>query len=184
MSREKGGRGLCSIEGEYKVTKIKAAVKLYGNGDPALAMVCEFEERAEELGHSSLVKEAARYAEKMGLQMQLEYPNPTCIKHNSGEVIIAEKLKAELRRCLEQKTWEAVQEAAWTELAGGTNLREKWRREPQLRGLLLVAKRLEKMPNTYSGGDVWDLRTVITYEAVCLPKNAHGYDGWCDVQAV
>ena len=112
MSREKGGRGLCSIEGEYKVTKIKAAVKLYGNGDPALAMVCEFEERAEELGHSSLVKEAARYAEKMGLQMQLEYPNPTCIKHNSGEVIIAEKLKAELRRCLEQKTWEAVQEAA------------------------------------------------------------------------
>ena len=44
--------------------------------------------------------------------MQLEYPNPTCIKHGSGEVIIAEKLKAELRRCLEQKTWEAVDEAA------------------------------------------------------------------------
>ena len=44
--------------------------------------------------------------------MQLEYPNPTCIKRGSGEVIIAEKLKAELRRCLEQKTWEAVDEAA------------------------------------------------------------------------
>ena len=46
--------GLCSIEEEFKVTKIKAAVKLYGNGDPAMAMVREFEERAEELGHSSL----------------------------------------------------------------------------------------------------------------------------------
>ena len=54
MSRKKGGRGLCSIEEEFKVTKIKAAVKLYGNGDPAMAMVREFEERAEKLGHSSL----------------------------------------------------------------------------------------------------------------------------------
>ena len=75
--REKGGRGLRSIEEEYEVTKIKAAVKLYRNGDPAMAMVREFEERAEELGHSSLVKEAARYAEEMGLQWQREYPNPT-----------------------------------------------------------------------------------------------------------
>ena len=36
------------------MTEIKAAVKLYGNGDPAMAMVREFEERVEELGHSSL----------------------------------------------------------------------------------------------------------------------------------
>ena len=39
MPREKGGRGLRSIEEEYKVTKIKAAVKLYRNGDLAMAMV-------------------------------------------------------------------------------------------------------------------------------------------------
>ena len=113
MPREKGGRGLRSIEEEYKVTKIKAAMKLYGNGDPVMAMVREFEERAEELGHSSLVKEAAKYAEEMGLQLQLEYPNPTCIKHDCGEVIRVEKLKAELRRYLEQKTWEAVHEQNW-----------------------------------------------------------------------
>ena len=43
-------------------------------------MAREFEERAEKLGHSSLVKEVARDAEEMGLQLQLEYPNPTCIK--------------------------------------------------------------------------------------------------------
>ena len=42
--------------------------------------------------------------------MQLEYPNPTCIKHDSGEVITGEKLKEELRRCLQQKTLEAVHE--------------------------------------------------------------------------
>ena len=50
------------------MTKTKAAVKLYGNGDSAMVMVREFEERAEELGHSSLVKEAAKCAEKMGNQ--------------------------------------------------------------------------------------------------------------------
>ena len=111
--REKGGRGLRSIEEEYKVTKIKAAVKLRRNGDPALAMVREFEEGAEELGHNSLVKEAAKYAEEMGIQLQLEYPNPTCIKRDCVEVITAEKLKAELRRCLEHKTWEEVHEQNW-----------------------------------------------------------------------
>ena len=67
------------------MTKMKAAVKLYRNCDPAMVMVREFEERAEELGHSSLVKEAARYAEEMGLQLQLEYPNSICIKHDSDD---------------------------------------------------------------------------------------------------
>ena len=45
--------------------------------------------------------------------MQLEYPNLTCVKHDSGEVITAEKLRAKLRRCLKQKTWEAVHEQNW-----------------------------------------------------------------------
>ena len=44
-----------------------------------MAMVREFEERVEELGHGSLVKEAARYAKEMGLQLELEYPNLTFI---------------------------------------------------------------------------------------------------------
>ena len=79
MSREKGGRGLCSIEEEYKVMKIKAAVS-YRNGDPAMAMVREFEERVEELDHSSLVKEAARYAEEMGLPVGAGLPKPNLHK--------------------------------------------------------------------------------------------------------
>ena len=57
-----------------------------------MAMVREFEERVEELGHGSLVKEAARYAKEMGLQLELEYPNLTFIKHDSGEVTTVEKL--------------------------------------------------------------------------------------------
>ena len=83
--------------------KIKAVEKLYRNGDPAVVMVCESEKRAE----SCLL---AKYAEEMGLQLQLEYPNPTCIKHDGGKVITAEKLNAELRRCLEQRSLDVVPE--------------------------------------------------------------------------
>ena len=61
-----------------------------------MAMVREFEERVEELGHGSLVKEAARYVKEMGLQLELEYANLTFIKHDSGEVTTAEKLMVEM----------------------------------------------------------------------------------------
>ena len=44
-SRDKGGRGLRSIETEDKETKVKAAVDLYQNGDLAMKMVRDFEER-------------------------------------------------------------------------------------------------------------------------------------------
>ena len=39
-------------------------MKLYRNGEPAMAMVRESEEGVEELGHNSLVKEEARYPEE------------------------------------------------------------------------------------------------------------------------
>ena len=76
-------------------------------------MVCEFEKRAENLGHSSLVKEKAKYVEEMGLHLQLEYQKPTRIMHDNGKVKNAEKLKAELRGCLEQRSWDAVHEQNW-----------------------------------------------------------------------
>ena len=41
LPRDKGGRGLSFVETEYKETKVKAAVKLYQNRDPAVKMVRE-----------------------------------------------------------------------------------------------------------------------------------------------
>ena len=69
LPREKGGSGLRAVETEYKVTKVKAAVKLYENKDPAIGMMREFEERAESLGHRSLVKDAAKFAEDLGINL-------------------------------------------------------------------------------------------------------------------
>ena len=61
-----------------------------------MAIVREFEERVEELDHGSLVKEAARYAEEMCLQLELDYPNLTFLKHESGKVTTAEKPMVEM----------------------------------------------------------------------------------------
>ena len=39
---------------------IRSAVRLYCNEDPAIQMECDYEERAEEMGPRSVVKEAFR----------------------------------------------------------------------------------------------------------------------------
>ena len=62
------------MEMEYKATKIKGAVRLYCHGDRAIQMVRECEERAEEMGRRSMVKEAFRFAEELGVALNLEHP--------------------------------------------------------------------------------------------------------------
>ena len=64
LPRVAGGRGMKSIEHEYKVIKIKAAIKLYMNPDPMMRSARVFEERAAERGCASLVKDAHRYEEE------------------------------------------------------------------------------------------------------------------------
>ena len=62
-----------------------------------MKMVRDFEKRAESVGHCSLTKEAAKYAEEFGLQLKLQYPDPACVTEE-GEVIPGEKLKSHLRK--------------------------------------------------------------------------------------
>ena len=84
LSRDKGGRGLRSIETEDKETKVKAAVNLYQNIDSAMKMVRDFEERAESVGHQALTTVAAVYAKEYGLQLQLEYLIQSSLCHRGG----------------------------------------------------------------------------------------------------
>ena len=62
------------METEYKVTKVKAALRLYENKDQVMEMVRELEERAESLGHRLLVKDAAKFAE----DLHFKHPDPVC----------------------------------------------------------------------------------------------------------
>ncbi|PFX15560.1 hypothetical protein AWC38_SpisGene20212 [Stylophora pistillata] len=126
-SRNKGGRGLRSIKTEYKETRVKAAVNLYQNRDPAMKMVRDFEERAESVGHQALTKEAAAHAKEYGLQLQLEYPDLVCVI-KEGEMIPGKRVKNLLKRHRESRIREEVREQRWhrklvTERGRGEELR-------------------------------------------------------------
>ena len=75
LPRDKGGRGLKSVEQYYKLIKIKAAKKLYENPDPMMRSVRIFEGKACEKGFSSLVKDAYLFAEEMGTSLNLATPD-------------------------------------------------------------------------------------------------------------
>ena len=91
MSSKLGGRGLKSVENEYKSTKIKAAVKLYCNAAPTMKAVRSFEELAVEYGSHSIIKDAKKYVEELDLQLWLNFPNPAAVA--DGKEIEAEKVK-------------------------------------------------------------------------------------------
>ena len=96
-----GGQCLKSIESEYKITKIKAATRLYANTDPNMELVRQFEEKAERTGRISLVKDAQKYSEELGMKLELRYPDPL------GTTAESEKIEGRSRRC------EDVREQRW-----------------------------------------------------------------------
>ena len=71
LPRKMGGRGLKSVETQYKMTKVKTAIKLYTNRDSTMELVRQFHEKCERNGRRSIVKDAKKYAEEMGLELSL-----------------------------------------------------------------------------------------------------------------
>ena len=77
LLRDKGGRGLKSVEQENKLIKFEAVIKLYENPNPRMRSVRMFEERAcGWKGFSLLVKDAHKFGEKLGTTLNLATPDP------------------------------------------------------------------------------------------------------------
>ena len=111
MSRKLGGRGLKSVENEYKNTKIKAAVKLYCNADPTMAAVRSFEELAVQNGRHSIIKDAKKYAEELDLQLWLNFPNLVAVA--DGKEVEAKKVKQAIYKAPQQEIQSTVSEERW-----------------------------------------------------------------------
>ena len=123
LVREKGGRGWRSVEREYKLTKIKAAIKLCQNMDPSMRAVQQFEERAVEKGHTSLMKEAHKFAEELGMSLSLEYHQPSCWSVSDPETEIqGPKVKEHLKNADMETLKEKIKEEKWH----GRFLRARW----------------------------------------------------------
>ena len=71
ISRNKGGRGLKSLEESYKSMKIKLAVKLMDDADHRLSIVRDFHEIHSSTNSYSIIKDAIRYSAESGVNMDL-----------------------------------------------------------------------------------------------------------------
>ena len=58
------------MEHEYKNIKIKAAINLFQNLDPAFSAVRMFVEKSMKTGRHSIIKDARKYAEEFGIQLR------------------------------------------------------------------------------------------------------------------
>ena len=143
LPRALGGRGMRSVEEEYKMTKFKSAIKLYGNEDPTMRLVRAFEENAIHQGHQSLVKEAREFAEKLGFTLDLSFPHPKCPDNTGGADVPRDKIKRHLKKAAMEQRRTEVKEKKWQ----GKLLAARWE-EDQLnqRGTFAGLKNWDTAP--------------------------------------
>ena len=121
LPRKVGRRGLKSVENEYKLTKIKTAVNLYQNQDPRMKVVREFEERATETGHHSLIKDAVKYAKELDLDLKLSELNPTC-RTADGNEVSGKQIGVWAKRAQQQQLRQEITKGKWQ----GKLLKIRW----------------------------------------------------------
>ena len=124
LPREEGGRGLRSVETEYKITKVKAAVKLYNNDDPMMETVRNFEELAVGKGHSSLLTDAKRVTEEYDITINLVYPEPGGITRE-GDRIKYDKIGEVMKKAEIERLEKEVKDEKWQ----GKLTKQRWEDE-------------------------------------------------------
>ena len=112
LPRKMGGRGLKSVETQYKMTKVKTAVKLYTNQDSTMELVRQFDEKCERNGRRSIVKDAKKYAEEMGLELSLS-PGAVVTTTDSNEDISSEKVGKVMQNSMNAKRIDTIKDQKW-----------------------------------------------------------------------
>ena len=112
LPRRVGGRGLKLIEAEYKLTKVKAAVRLYNNLDPTMELVRQFEQKARRTGRHSLIGDAQTIAEELGMKLELRCPDPSGTTEQV-EVIEGRKIGVWVKKAVQSKRFEDTKEKKW-----------------------------------------------------------------------
>ena len=167
MSRKLGGRGLKSVENEYKNTKIKSAVKLYCNADVTMAAVRSFEELTVQNGRHSIMKDAKKYAaEELDLQLWLKFPNPVAVA--DGKEVEAKKVQQAIFKARQQEIQSTVSKKRWQ----GKLIKNRWdEKEVKMDEFFCVASFMEECPNAYHRLRTRALPTTVTYQGLLQEKN-------------
>ena len=113
LPRALGGHGMRSVEEDYKMTKMKSAIKLYSNEDSSMSLVRAFEENAAHQGHQSLVKEAKTFAEELRITLDMSFPHPKCRENTDGGDVPRDKTKRHFKRVALERRKTEVKEKRW-----------------------------------------------------------------------
>ena len=76
-----------------------------------MGLVRTFEEQAVDKGHWSLVEEAGKFAEELGVSLNLSYPNPKL--YEEGKEVPKEKIKDKLKQRLRGQYTEKIRRERW-----------------------------------------------------------------------
>ena len=94
------------------ISFLKAAVHLYANTDPTMGLVREFEEKTARTVQRSLVKDEERYAEEIGMKLDLQLPES--IGHTKeDEVVGKQKIGEWTKKGVQSKRNEEIEEEKW-----------------------------------------------------------------------
>ena len=107
-----GGKGLKSVETQYEMTKVETAIKLYTNRESTTKLVRQFDEKCERNGRRSIVKDAKKYAEEMGLELSLS-PGAGVTTTESNEDISSDKVGKVMQYSVNAKRMDAIKEQKW-----------------------------------------------------------------------
>ena len=112
LPRNKGGRGLRSLETAYKSTKIKLAMKMIEDKDPRMVMVKTFHSNRLETSSFSIFKDARKYSQEMGLRIDFDADAVTVVDYTNNERI-SSKLSQVIKSKVVIKAKEEILNSTW-----------------------------------------------------------------------
>ena len=119
LSRRKGGRGLRSVENDYKDVKVKAAMKLKMNDDSRMKLVNRFSQIHLHTNSYSIFKEANRHCQDKGIVFQCQLDSIVIkFPHEEEEIstedkLCIEKFSKKLKEYNTKKRLQIITESSW-----------------------------------------------------------------------
>ena len=111
------------MEEVYKATRIKAALKLYSKEDPTMNAVRQSEEQSIRTGHQSLLKDAIKYADELGIALNLTNPYPVCLNKDDAKEIPSQHISSSIKGRNQQRLKDTMEAEKWQ----GKLLTERWK---------------------------------------------------------
>ena len=85
--------------------------------------VRQFEEQSTRTGHQSLLKDAIKYADELGIALNLTYPNPTCLNKDDAKKIPSKQISSNIKGRNQQHLKDITEAERWQ----GKLLTERWK---------------------------------------------------------